>query len=343
MKDNLNCYILHATSNPRSRCITSTATLGIYKYDVSPTNSQQQTTAMKLPTPLLRLPLYHASPRTPRLYSTVSPTDSSLTITTIPAPHAGLIKLLLLSRPAAKNALSTDLVRTLQRTLAPIHSGVDTATRALVLGSATNGVFCAGADLKERARMTKEEVTEFLTLLRSTLSTLSELPIPTISAISSFALGGGLELALATDIRVVSTAAELGLPETRLGIIPGAGGTFRLPKLVGESRALDIVLSGRRVSGIEAVQIGLANRIVDLKGLQGEDVEGREKTIDAAVEVARAICTGAPLAVRVAKRVVKGADEGVEARGYDEVVGTKDRDEALRAFAEKRRPVFRDE
>jgi methylglutaconyl-CoA hydratase len=191
--------------------------------------------------------------------------------------------------------------------------------------------------------MTKEEVTEFLTLLRSTLSTLSELPIPTISAISGFALGGGMELALATDIRVVSTTAKLGLPETRLGIIPGAGGTFRLPKLVGESRALDIVLSGRRVSGIEAVQIGLANRIVDLKGLQEEDVEGREKTIDAAVEVARAICTGAPLAVRVAKRVVKGADERVEARGYDEVVGTKDRDEALRAFAEKRGPIFRGE
>jgi methylglutaconyl-CoA hydratase len=263
--------------------------------------------------------------------------DPVLTTSTFPAPHTGLIKLLLLSRPAAKNALSRSLVSSLARVLAPIASGEDKTTRAVVLGSAVTGVFCAGADLKERRAMTRQDVDVFLSDLRGMLKTLEALPIPTIAAISGFALGGGLELALAADLRVVAPAAQMALPETRLGIIPGAGGTYRLPGLVGRSRALDIVLSGRRVGAIEAVQIGLANRIVDVAPEEGE---GRERTIDAALEVAREICTGAPIAIRVAKRVVVAEDEEAENRGYLEVVSTKDRDEALRAFAEKRRPVF---
>ncbi|KAI5855491.1 ClpP/crotonase-like domain-containing protein [Tricharina praecox] len=271
-----------------------------------------------------------------RRYSAASPSNPPLTIETLPAPHTGLIKLLLLSRPAAKNALSKQLVSELTRFLAPIHSGEDLKTRALVIGSAVPGVFCAGADLKERRSMTRQDVDTFLADLRGLLKMLETLPIPTISAISGFALGGGLELALATDIRIVAPAAQLALPETRLGIIPGAGGTYRLPRLVGQSRALDIVLSGRRVGAIEAVHIGLANRIVDV----GPDEEGRERTIDAAVEVAQEICTGAPQAVRIAKRVVIAEDEEAENRGYLEVVGTKDRNEALKAFAEKRKPVF---
>lgn len=185
--------------------------------------------------------------------------------------------------------------------------------------------------------MSSIQVTKFLADLRAALHTLETLPIPTITAISGFALGGGLELALATDMRVVAPGAQLGLPETRLGIIPGAGGTFRLPRLVGKSRALDIVLTGRRVGAIEAVQIGLANRIVDV-GAEGG--EGRERTIDAAIEVAQQICLGAPKAIKVAKRVVIAEDEEAEGMGYLEVVATKDRDEALKAFQEKRKPVF---
>jgi methylglutaconyl-CoA hydratase len=184
--------------------------------------------------------------------------------------------------------------------------------------------------------MSQDEVATFLSNLRSTLRMLETLPIPTISAISGFALGGGLELALATDLRVVAPGAQLGLPETRLGIIPGAGGTYRLPELVGTSRALDIVLTGRHVGAIEAVQIGLANRIVNI----GEEEERRERTIDAAVEVAQGICTGAPIAIKIAKRVVMAEAEN---RGYLEVVGTKDRDDGLVTFKEKRRPVFRGE
>jgi len=297
---------------------------------------------MRPPTSVLRLSRTHrVRSAVPfplhRQYSAASPSSPPLTIATLPAPHTGVIKLLLLSRPSAKNALSRQLVADLARVLAPLHSGDDATTRALVVGSAVPGVFCAGADLRERRSMTRADVDAFLADLRVALRSLETLPIPTVSAISGFALGGGLELALATDIRVVAPAAQLGLPETRLGIIPGAGGTYRLPRLVGRSRALDIVLSGRRVGAVEAVQIGLANRIVDVGVGEGE---GRERTIDAAVEVAREICTGAPIAVRVAKRVVVAEDEEAENRGYLEVVGTKDRDEALKAFAEKRKPVF---
>jgi methylglutaconyl-CoA hydratase len=298
---------------------------------------------MRPPSLLLRVTLKPAGlnarlPSLVRPYSAAAaPAEPVLTTHTIPAPHTGLIKLLLLSRPEAKNALSRTLVHELHRTLAPIASGHDKVTRCIVIGSAVPGVFCAGADLKERHSMTPVEVDSFLADLRGTLKTLENLPIPTIAAISGFALGGGLELAMAADLRVVAPSAQLALPETRLGIIPGAGGTYRLPRLVGKSRALDIVLSGRRVGAIEAVQIGLANRIVDVGPEEGE---GRERTVDAALEVAREICAGAPIAIRVAKRVVKAESDEAENRGYLEVVGTKDRNEALKAFKEKRRPVF---
>lgn len=146
---------------------------------------------------------------------------------------------------------------------------------------------------------------------------------------------------------------QLALPETRLGILPGAGGTYRLPRLVGRSRALDMILTARRVGGIEAVEIGLANWVVEVHD-EGEDEgeeqkskskkdEGREKVIEAAVEIALEMCSGAPVALRAAMRAVDGQCEAAENEAYETVVRTKDRDEALAAFREKRRPVFRGE
>ncbi|KAL7273499.1 hypothetical protein RUND412_003637 [Rhizina undulata] len=269
-----------------------------------------------------------------RAYSTQSPL---IHVQSIPAPHVGSIKVLTLNRPTAKNAISLALLAELRSYVEEIHSGKDMDTRALVIGSEVDGVFCAGADLKERAGFTKTQTDAFLTSLRSTLKTLSSLPIPTLSAISSLALGGGLELALATDLRIVSPRAQLGLPETRLGIIPGAGGTYRLPRLIGEARAKDLILTGRRVGAIEAVQIGLANRIVDID----EEGEGRIKTIDATIEVAQEICFGAPIAIKIAKAAVEGAREEVENGLYEKVVGTEDRNEALSAFRERRIPSFK--
>lgn len=161
------------------------------------------------------------------------------------------------------------------------------------------------------------------------------------------ALGGGLELALATTFRIVAPDVQLALPETRLGILPGAGGTYRLPRLVGRSRAMDMVLTARRVSGIEAVEIGLANWVVEVHGEEDggekEKGEGREKVIEAAVEIALEMCLGAPVALRAAMRAVNGQCEAAENEAYESVVRTKDRDEALAAFREKRRPVFKGE
>lgn len=145
---------------------------------------------------------------------------------------------------------------------------------------------------------------------------------------------------------------QLALPETRLGILPGAGGTYRLPRLVGRSRAMDMVLTARRVGGIEAVEIGLANWVVEVhgeeeeggeKGIEAEKGEGREKVIEAAVEIALEMCLGAPVALRAAMRAVDGGCEAAENEAYESVVRTKDRDEALAAFREKRRPVFKGE
>lgn len=191
----------------------------------------------------------------------------------------------------------------------------------------------------------------FLANLRSTLTTLSALPIPTISAISSLALGGGLELALSTHFRVLASTATVGLPETRLGIIPGAGGTYRLPALIGISRARDLILTGRRVSAPEAYFLGIADRLVEvLPGNEEQDStkngkemleRARKDTLSEAVRMAMEICEGGPVAVRAGLEAVSWAREEVEGTMYDRVIGTEDRNEALRAFREKRKPVFK--
>ena len=173
------------------------------------------------------------------------------------------------------------------------------------------------------------------------MTSITTLPIPTITALSSLALGGGLELALTTNLRIFASSALVALPETRLAIIPGAGGTYRLPALVGPSRALDMLLTGRRVGGAEAYFWGLCERLVEVGDEEGmQKGVARERTLQGAVEVARGICEGGPAAVRAVLRAV-GRGEDVENAEYEVVVGTRDRDEALRAFAEKRKPVFK--
>ena len=190
-------------------------------------------------------------------------------------------------------------------------------------------------------RLTRFSTQSFLSQLRSTFTAIQSLPIPTICAVSSLALGGGLELALTTHLRVFASTALVALPETRLGIIPGAGGTYRLPFLVGRSRALDMMLTGRRVNGAEAYFMGLCDRLVEI----GEDEvmkEGlaRERTIKGALELAMGICEGAPVAARQAIAAA-GLGQEWENAAYEKVVGTRDRDEALKAFTEKRKPIYK--
>lgn len=183
----------------------------------------------------------------------------------------------------------------------------------------------------------------FLAKLRGTFAKLEALPVPTISALSSVALGGGLELALCTHLRVFGSSSVVGLPETRLAIIPGAGGTYRLPRLIGASRARDLILTGRKVSGAEAYFIGLCNRLVEVTP-EEEAQEGaaRTKVLHEGVKLALDICEGGPIAIKQAMQAVGQFEKGEEAenQAYAGVVDTDDRLEALRAFAEKRKPVY---
>ena len=208
--------------------------------------------------------------------------------------------------------------------------------RCVVLTGAGNRAFCAGADLKERARMSEGDVHAFHQDLRAALRGIETSPKVFVAAINGAALGGGLEIALACDLRVMSAAAEMGLPEVGLGIIPGGGGTQRLARAIGVARAKDLVLTARRVDAIEALAYGLVTRAAPPERL-------REAALEAAAEVAR----NAPISLRQAKRAIDGGfhlplEEALdlENRMYQDCLGTRDREEALRAFAEKRRPVF---
>jgi enoyl-CoA hydratase/carnithine racemase len=216
------------------------------------------------------------------------------------------------------------------------RAAADRALRVVVISGAGSKAFCAGADLKERARMADAEVAAFHRGLRDLLCGLEALPQPVVAAINGAALGGGLELALACDLRVVAEGVEVGLPEVGLGIIPGAGGTQRLPRLLGVARAKDLILTGRRVGAAEALSMGLVSAVLPPERLA-------EEALALAAQVAR----NAPISLRQAKRAV---DQGLhlplaeglhlENRLYQACLPTKDRQEALRAFAEKRTPTF---
>ncbi|KAF2252626.1 ClpP/crotonase [Trematosphaeria pertusa] len=268
-----------------------------------------------------------------------------LNVTNIPAPHCGSIRILSLNRPAARNAISTELLAELKHQIKSVHDeGSRGPTRALILASDVDSSFCAGADLKERASFTPQDTANFLKSLRKTFNSISNLPLPTISALAAPAFGGGLELALTTHMRVFASTTTVALPETRLAIIPGAGGTYRLPALIGQSRARDLILTGRRVGAPEAYFLGLCDRLVQVTAEEAQEPgAARKKVLEEAVKLAREICEGGPIAIQAAMAAVAGCavGEAAENMAYDMVVNTQDRDEALLAFKEKRKPVFK--
>eukprot|EP00899_Mesostigma_viride_P003966 jgi/Mesvir1/13570/Mv02989-RA.1 len=178
----------------------------------------------------------------------------------LPKPDEG-IAVVSLSRPNARNAIGRRMLTQLTEAIHEIHH--HEGLRAVILRSTVDKVFCAGADLKERLAMSEQETLAFVNRLRSTFSQVAELPMATIAAIEGHALGGGLELALACDLRVASKGARLGLPETSLAIIPGAGGTQRLPRLIGVSKAKEMIFTGAIVDGVGAASIGLVDDCVD--------------------------------------------------------------------------------
>lgn len=247
------------------------------------------------------------------------------------------ITTLMLNRPGAANSLSRKMLLELQAALAVCKS--DISVRCVILTGAGNAAFCAGADLKERMGMTESEVSAAVKLIRDTINQLESLPKPVIAAINGAAFGGGLEMALACDIRIAAQTAKLGLTETSLGIIPGAGGTQRLPRIIGRGRAKELIYTARRVEAEEALQIGLVEYVVP-----------DEFLLDKALYIAGQIARNAPIAVEQAKIAIdKGLDRdiitglAIEQKAYAVTIPTKDRSEGLRAFREKRDPIFKGE
>ncbi|XP_031503398.1 probable enoyl-CoA hydratase 2, mitochondrial isoform X1 [Nymphaea colorata] len=242
-----------------------------------------------------------------------------------------------LDRPGAKNAIGNDMLKGLRRTIEVMNE--DPSVRVVMISSSVPKVFCAGADLKERRLMSPEEVRHFVNTLRSTFLSLEALHAPTIAVVEGVALGGGLELALSCDLRICGGDAVFAMPETALAIIPGAGGTQRLPRLVGKTLAKELIFTGRKFHSEDALEMGLVNYCVPA----GE-------AYSKALEIARDISQKGPLAVRMAKIAInKGMEMDlssgmqVEEDCYERVLNSKDRLEGLAAFADKRKPAYNGE
>jgi enoyl-CoA hydratase len=243
------------------------------------------------------------------------------------------VALLTLDRPDQLNALSFDLVAQLGQLLAVLDD--DPACRAIVITGAGDRAFAAGADIRELAAQTPES-------LRSAdpfapLAAIGRMQTPVIAAVRGFALGGGCELAMACDLVVAGDDAQLGQPEVRIGVIPGAGGTQRLARAIGKARAMELILTGRRIDAAEAERLGLVSLVVPAA-----------ETVGRALELAGRIAALPPLAVGAAKASIVAAQElplgdGLreEARRFADLFGTEDQAEGMAAFLEKRAPAWR--
>ena len=246
----------------------------------------------------------------------------------------GHVAILTLNRPRVMNALNFPMLRALKGKLDAYW--FEKEVRVILVTGAGEKAFCAGADLKERATLSEVEVKEFIRTIRDTFTMLDEIPKPTIAVINGVAFGGGLEMALACDLRLAAESARMGLTETSLAIIPGAGGTQRLPRVVGKARAKELIFTARRITAQEAERIGLVNEVVS-----------DDRLLERALEVAREIAANGPMAVAQAKYAINMGSEVeihaglfIESRCYDNIIPTKDRLEGLKAFQEKRKPRY---
>ena len=243
-----------------------------------------------------------------------------------------------LNRPHAANAINLVMVTELVDLLFELHLDPG-QTRCVVLTGAGERVFCGGGDMKERGTMTPEAVRRQRGMMEQLITYLQSCPVPIIAAVNGAAIGGGCELVAAVDFAYGADSATFSLPEVRLGISPGAGGTQTIPRACGVRRAMELILTGSPFTASEAHEWGLVNKIVPANELMA-----------AVLEVAHTISANAPIAVRQAKKAVAIAPQTdfntgfrFELEAHGRTAGTRDRQEAIAAFGEKRKPVFRGE
>lgn len=245
------------------------------------------------------------------------------------------IGFLTINRPEKLNAISNELISELKNLLDEIEK--DEELRVLIITGAGDKAFVAGADIKELvdrdARLGRKVSQE----RQEIFSRIENLPVPVIAAVNGYALGGGLELALACSLRICSEKAQFGAPEVKLGIIPGDGGTQRLPRQVGLGRAMELILTGDFIDAQEAYRIGLVNKVFP-----------QEELMEKAIELAKKIASRPPLAVRFAKEAVNRSQDGDAASGfalesYLHALSctTEDKKEGVSAFLEKRKGKFK--
>lgn len=246
----------------------------------------------------------------------------------------GPLATLTLNRPDKLNAMNREALRALRDALA--RAAADPETRVVALTGAGERAFCVGADLAEVRTMSPAEALDFSRLGQSVCDAVASMPVPTVALLRGHALGGGLELALACDLRIAARGARLGLPEVNVGLLPGWGGTQRLPRLVGMAVAKEMVLTGEPVEADAALRIGLVNRVVEPDGMAA-----------ALGSVVERVASRSPIPVRLAKEAMRGAWPGLEeglAREralFAHLFSTEDTREGLAAFVEKRSPVFK--
>ncbi len=242
-----------------------------------------------------------------------------------------------LNRPDKMNALNKDMFDALKSLIDVLET--DKTARVLILTAAGDKAFCVGADLKERQGMNEKDITLRMEFVRNLYLRLERLPQPIIAAINATALGGGLELALTADLRVAAENVTFGFPETDLAIIPGNGGTQRLPRMIGIQNTMEMVLLAKRISAGQAMEYGIVNTVV----AQGQ-------ALTHAMTWANKMCEAGPIALRAAKAAIRGGLERsyehalqFELECYKACLYSKDRTEGLKAFAEKRKPEYRGE
>ena len=242
---------------------------------------------------------------------------------------------LTLNRPEVMNSFNFSLLHALRDQIESFRFRRD--LRVIIITGNGEKAFCSGADLKERAALGPDQVREYIYTIRNLFTSIEELNKPVIAAVNGIALGGGTELSLASDIRIASSNASMGLTETRLAIIPGAGGTQRLPRLVGKGKAKELIFTGQRIDAQEALKIGLVNKICEPQDLLAE-----------CQKMAAMICETGPVAIEQAKYAINYGLEtdmhtglAIESNAYWVCIPTEDRLEGLTAFREKRKPVYK--